>query len=329
MSRVDDDRDAARMAARLAEQRRLDEGKKKDQAQQSNAFKKLMGQQKQAAQTAQADTTARDVLSHLLEQQEAGGDTRTAQERGAQQKHESAFKSRMGTKGMQDKVQRETRKETNQGLQAKVSDQQGSEQATSGRAADQGAATSKSESRQTDAAHGKESLEERKESSDADSSNRAAGAAGGKGGKGALKTDTEGGGQKGGGNKDSKDSNSMGPGFRFNPALMAPVPVKQKKEVAGSERLRKVANELAQKIVENVRVGTNSLGNAEFQIDLRGNVLSGMSVKVSAKNGKISAVFSGSDKDVLKMVEEQGEALGKALESRGLKLEAFRVEART
>ena len=64
-------------------------------------------------------------------------------------------------------------------------------------------------------------------------------------------------------------------------------------------------------------------------ITIFGNVLSGMSVKVSAKNGKITAVFSGSDKDVLKMVEEQGEALGKALEARGLKLEDFRVEART
>lgn len=90
--------------------------------------------------------------------------------------------------------------------------------------------------------------------------------------------------------------------MRFNPALMAPAPIAKQREASGSDRLRKVANELAQKIVERVRVGTNSAGKVEFQVDLRGDVLAGLSVKVSAHNGKISAV-SGSDRDVLKMIE--------------------------
>jgi hypothetical protein len=120
----------------------------------------------------------------------------------------------------------------------------------------------------------------------------------------------------------------MGPGFRFNPALQAPVPVAKTKEASGSERLRKVANELAQKIVEKVRIGTNAAGKTEFQIDLKGDVLAGLSVKVSAKNGKISAVFSGSNKDILKMIEEQGEALKAALGARGLTLEDFKTEDR-
>lgn len=109
---------------------------------------------------------------------------------------------------------------------------------------------------------------------------------------------------------------------------MAPVPVAQAKEASGSERLRKVANELAQKIVERVRLGTNAAGKMEFQIDLKSNVLSGLSVRVSAKNGKISAVFQGSDKDVLKMIEEQGDALKTALGLRGLSLEDFKIEDR-
>jgi hypothetical protein len=109
---------------------------------------------------------------------------------------------------------------------------------------------------------------------------------------------------------------------------MAPVPVAKKNETAGSDRLRRIATEIAQKIVEKVRVGTNALGNAEFQIDLRSNVLSGLSVKVSAKHGRISAVFSGSDRDVLKMLQEQEEALKGALSSRGLTLEQFKVEAK-
>ncbi|MEW5739332.1 MAG: flagellar hook-length control protein FliK, partial [Myxococcota bacterium] len=129
--------------------------------------------------------------------------------------------------------------------------------------------------------------------------------------------------------KDQKDGAGVAPGFRFNPALMAPVPVAKQKEATGSERLRKVANELAQKIVERVRVGTNAAGKVEFQVDLRSDVLAGLSVKVSANNGKISAVFQGSDKDVLKMIEEHEDALKEALKARGLSLEDFKIEART
>ena len=51
-------------------------------------------------------------------------------------------------------------------------------------------------------------------------------------------------------------------------------------------------------------------------------------MKVSAKNGKITAVFSGSDKGVLKMLEEQSESLKTALSARGLTLETLKTEAK-
>ena len=132
-------------------------------------------------------------------------------------------------------------------------------------------------------------------------------------------------------NRDGKDKKEgeLAAGFRYNPALRAPVPVAQPKSTGGSERLRALANEIAQKIVERVRVGTNAAGNSEFQIDLRGDVLGGMSIKVSAKNGKISAVFSGKDREVLKMLEQQREGLKTALSGRGLTLESLKVEARS
>ena len=38
--------------------------------------------------------------------------------------------------------------------------------------------------------------------------------------------------------------------------------------------------------------------------------------------------FSGSDRDVLKMIEEQSEGLKSALQGRGLKLEDLRFEAK-
>jgi hypothetical protein len=148
----------------------------------------------------------------------------------------------------------------------------------------------------------------------------------------AIRAEADAGGGKGsgGGGKDKKEGGTeMGPGFRFNPALMAPVPVAKPKDMAGSERLRAMANEIAQKIVDRVRVGTNAAGNAEFQIDLRSDVLNGLSIKVSARNGKISATFSGSNREVLKMLEEHSEGLRGALGGRGLRLEDVRFEATT
>lgn len=332
MSRVEDDREAARVAARLAEQKRAEEGQRNKKAAENSAFSKLVGKQKEQAQQATKDSSARSAIAQLIEAAEAGSTEASHQlEKGALgQQQESAFKSKLGLKSLEQKVSQNTKSDGEHAQQTKLKDDQGTTTAAQSRTADQSTSAKGTEGRKTDAKVSSDKLEERKESSDAASAGRA-GAASGKGEKGDIKTDTDkGGGQQGGSGKDSKEgAAAANPGFRFNPALMAPVPVAKQKEATGSERLRKVANELAQKIVERVRVGTNAAGRMEFQVDLRGDVLAGLSVKVSAHNGKIKAVFSGSDKDILKMIEEQGEALKNALSARGLSLEEFKTEART
>lgn len=331
MSRVDDDRDAARVAARLAEAKRAEESKKTDKAAADSVFSKLVGKQKEQAQTQAGQTSARDAIAHLLEQTEAAATDHTqSQERvGKQAQGENAFKSKLGSKQLQEKVSQNSRSEGEHTQTSRAADDQGAQATQSGRAADTGAQAGRAEGRKADAKVTSERLEERKESSEASGAGKG-GVGGARGEKGDIKTDSDKGGQGQGGGKDQKDgAGAMGAGFRFNPALMAPVPVAKQKDVGGSERLRKVANEIAQKIVERVRVGTNAAGKVEMQIDLRSDVLSGLSVKVSSHQGKIKAVFSGSDKDVLKAIEEQGEALKEALAKRGLTLEDFKVEART
>lgn len=335
MSRVDDDRDAARVAARLAEAKRTAEGQKSKKAAENNAFSKLVQGQKQETQVKQEGNLARSAIAQMLEAAEAGhADEAKHLEQGAQgTQQESAFKSKLGSKGQEQKVQQNSRSDGKQTEQVKEQGGQELNQTNTSRAADQSGNAKAAQGRSGDAKVSRERLEERKEAGEASSSSSSSGATGGvsaKGEKGDIKTDSDkGGGQQGGG-KDDKGGGAAAanPGFRFNPALMAPMSVAKQKEASGSERLRKVANELAQKIVENVRIGTNAMGKTEFQIDLKGNVLSGMSVKVSAKNGKISAVFSGSDKEVMKMIEEQGEALKAALGARGLTLEDFKTEVR-
>jgi|APLak6261675434_1056106.scaffolds.fasta_scaffold01537_5 hypothetical protein len=331
MSRVEDDRDAARLAAKLAETRRNEEAAKNKKATENNAFSKLVQGQKKEAHVAQESNLARSAIAQLLEAAEAGhADEAKHLEKGAQgTQQESAFKSKLGVKGQEQKVQQNARSDGEHAQNSKLESDQGTAQTQSSRQTDQSSNAKATQGRSSDAKVSREKIDERKEAGESSSASQSAGVASAKGGKGELKTDADKGGQQQGGGKDDKGGAQMAnPGFRFNPALMAPVPVSKTKEASGSERLRKVANEVAQKIVDKVRIGTNAMGKTEFQIDLKNDVLSGLTVKVSAHNGKIKAVFQGSDKDVLKMIEEQGEALKAALGARGLSLEDFKIEAR-
>jgi hypothetical protein len=316
MSRVEDDRQAQKAAERLVQEKRLQESKAQQRTQGETAFSKLFKEQKaqqtqqqaKSPQAQQQQGLGKSVLARLQQ------DAKTEQRGDAQR-----TQSRQTGKSQEERVQ------LSEGRQ---SDSAQTSQAAQGRQNDQGVAQTRAESRLADAKTTDDALNERGDALSKGSDNAAAGAQAGRS-KGSLKADADGGG-KGGDGKDKKDgAPEMGAGFRFNPALMAPVPVAQPKSTATSERLRALANEIAQKIVERARVGTNAAGHAEFQIDLRGDVLSGLSIKLSAKNGKIQAVFSGKDREVLKMLEEQREGLKNALAGRGLTLEDMRVEAKS
>ncbi|HZI14670.1 MAG TPA: flagellar hook-length control protein FliK [Myxococcus sp.] len=310
MSRVDDDRDAARLAERIQQEKKLAEGQAKKRQEGSSAFQKLMQQpQEQARTQPQAQTQqpkgglAKSVLAQALQQGKTFGE-RVQQgpttPNGAPAQGASPSPTPNG---------------------------QAAAQASSGR----GASEARIGSRAADAKEDRRTAETREK--DMSKTESALGQVNSERGA-AIRADADAGGGKGsggGGGKDKKEggSEAAAAGFRFNPALMAPVPVAKPKDMAGSERLRAMANEIAQKIVDRVRVGTNAAGNAEFQIDLRSDVLNGLSIKVSARNGKISATFSGSNREVLKMLEEHSEGLRGALGGRGLRLEDVRFEATT
>jgi hypothetical protein len=334
MSRVEDDRDAALAAARLAEQKRVEADQRTKKTTENAKFARMVGEQKAKGQVAQERSLAKSAIAELLQSVEA--DQAEAARAGQQLEHgehlEKSNRAVRGEASVGEQAHGTARDESARSLGRHAVGDHESAQAGAGHEAENAVSNRGADSRRTDARAGKERLEQRKADSEASAQGRSPVGRGGP--KGELKTDTDGGGGQGqqGGNsgKDpSKDGGGMGGNLRFNPALMAPVPVAQQKAASGSERLRKVANELAQKIVERVRVGTNALGRAEFQIDFRQDVLAGLSVKVSAHNGKISAVFSGSDKEILKLVEQQTEALKSALAGRGLKLEDVKIEART
>ncbi|WIG96135.1 flagellar hook-length control protein FliK [Myxococcus sp. SDU36] len=302
MSRVDDDREAARMAERLLQEKKLAEGQAKKRQEGASAFQRLM-QQSQQPPPSPGSVPAQP-------QQQQGGLARAVLARATQQG--KTFGERVQQEqqpGMKELAQPQAQAQA-QGMAAEA---RGGSRAADSRDARRTDEKRTSDSREKDLGKAESSLGQV-------SSERGA----------AIRANADAGGGKGGGGKDKKEggAEAMAPGFRFNPALMAPVPVAKPKDTAGSERLRALATEIAQKIVDRVRVGTNAAGNAEFQIDLRGDVLSGLSIKVSARNGKISATFSGSNREVLKQLEGASEGLRSALSGRGLRLEDVRFEAK-
>ena len=296
MSRVEDDRQAQKAVERLVQEKRLQESKAKQRQEGESTFSKLVQQQKAAqTQQPQQQSLGKSVLARMQQEGKAG----------------------------------DLRGQLRQTGQSEGQVAGGRQPENAQRKQDQGVTQTRVESRAADAKNTSEALDERGEALDKDSESAAMGVQARREGKGSVKADADGGGKGGGDGKDKKDGAEAAASFRFNPALMAPVPVAKPKPTSGSERLRAIANEIAQKIVERVRVGTNAAGNAEFQIDLRNDVLKGLSIKLSTKNGKIHATFSGSDKEVLKLLEGQRETLKNALAGRGLTLEELRIEAKS
>ncbi|GHG97813.1 hypothetical protein GCM10012319_63050 [Comamonas sp. KCTC 72670] len=293
------------MAERLLQEKKLAEGQAKKRQEGASAFQRLMQQSQQPPPSPGAPPTT--------PQQQQGGLARAVLARATQQG--KTFGERVQQQSQQPGMKELAQPQTQGMAQAQASEARGGTRAADSRDARRTEERKTSDSRDKDLGKAESSLGQV-------NSERGA----------AIRADADAGGGKGsGGGKDKKEggSESIAPGFRFNPALMAPVPVAKPKDTAGSERLRAMASEIAQKIVERVRVGTNAAGNAEFQIDLRGDVLKGLSIKVSARNGKISATFSGSDREVLKQLEGASEGLRSALSGRGLRLEDVRFEAKT
>lgn len=306
MSRVDDDRDAARLAQRLAEQRQKEQ-RRTDQRAADSAFAKLIQGQKQAE--AEKPRPQRSAEGGTRPQPSGAG--KKDQPRQPSAPAPSPFASRLT--------------DSEATSQLKQRSQQGQELEGQGRGADRASGRGKSESRKGDAAVTERTLKER--SSDGETSGVSA-LEGGR--RDATPLRAQGDRGRGGGGKDGESKDGGGPqaGFRFNPALMAPVPVAAPKDTARLEKLRKLADEIAQKIVERARVGTNAAGQAEMQIDLRSTVLSGLSMKISCSGGRIRASFTATDREVIKMLRENEGALRSTLEGKGLRLEEFKVEER-
>lgn len=296
MSRVDDDAQDRRIQERMLLEKQRLEAKNKEKSVADSKFSKLVfktGAEKAKAEEARQDATGRDVIERMK-----GG-----------------FGDKLRARGGEEAGQSGRASDTTDGAQVSAE-----------RAGDQEALGETLAGRHGDSRIGDERLQERKDAHDQDAAAHL-----GARGKDEARADSGGAGGGGGGSQNSgKDDGgaAAAAAFRFNPALMAPVAVAQPRTGMMSDKLRALAQEIAQKIVQNVRVGTNRAGEAEFQIDLKSSVLAGLQIKVSGRRGKITCVFSGKDSEVLKLIKQNADGLKQALQGRGLMLAELKIEER-
>lgn len=141
----------------------------------------------------------------------------------------------------------------------------------------------------------------------------------------AISRDDRGKGQGGdGGSKDSGAGGDKlpGQGAPMTQAQAQQVQTAQKTEGAAGARL---PPDVLQSIVDKVFVGMNKAGLSEFHIQFKDDVLAGSSLKVSAKDGKVSATFTTTNANVKRLIESSEGELARAFGNKGMSLERLEV----
>lgn len=78
-------------------------------------------------------------------------------------------------------------------------------------------------------------------------------------------------------------------------------------------------------IVQDVRLGINAMGLAEFQFDLKSDTLDGLKLKISTKDGQVHASFIAENVHVKDALDQTTQELVKALQARGLEVANINV----
>ena len=287
MSRVDENREAQR----LADQRRMEQQQKEKSKGDGTEFSRLVsGRQENTARTGQKA------------QAEAG---KQAAEQG---NASTALLARQGIQANRF---------------ASTLQQKGNESVSEGRAQVKGRDDESPDPRRAaghrdaDAAEGKRVQQQGDKLAAISRDDRQPGG-GGSGGGGDLGGGKDGG--KDGGTKDGQLATPAQPVGQAQ-AAQAAAPAQQAQAAAAP----RIPAEVINQIVERVLVGVNKQGLSEFHIELKGNLLAGSSIHITAKDGRISARFDTPDANVRRLVKASEGELARAFERKGLKLERLEV----
>lgn len=113
------------------------------------------------------------------------------------------------------------------------------------------------------------------------------------------------------------------------PAFQVPMQVDRMPmmpQVAAVEKAAPVVPpQMMEQIVQDVRLGINAQGLAEFQFDLKSDVLEGLKLKISTKDGQVSATFIAENIHVKEAIDQGAQELIQALQDRGLEVANLQV----
>ncbi|MBT6177655.1 MAG: hypothetical protein HOI23_10450 [Deltaproteobacteria bacterium] len=89
-----------------------------------------------------------------------------------------------------------------------------------------------------------------------------------------------------------------------------------------------IPQNILQEIVNRVFVGASTEGLTQFHVEFKEEVLGGLRLEISAKDGKISAKFITSDKNIGRLLKASEGQLSRAFGHKGMSLERLDVETR-
>ena len=90
----------------------------------------------------------------------------------------------------------------------------------------------------------------------------------------------------------------------------------------------KIPENILQEIVNRVFVGASTEGLTQFHVEFKEEILGGLRLEISAKDGKISAKFITSDKNIGRLLKASEGQLSRAFGHKGMSLERLDVETR-
>lgn len=128
----------------------------------------------------------------------------------------------------------------------------------------------------------------------------------------------------GGGKKRGQQGDSRGDGANIAAAQTGGPQAAA--EAGGAREVNQIPDEILKALAEEVHVGVNAEGLAEFRVELKEGVLQGGSMKVTADDrGRIHLKFEGIDGNTKNLVKASEGELFNRLKSKGLRLESLSV----
>jgi hypothetical protein len=148
----------------------------------------------------------------------------------------------------------------------------------------------------------------------------------GKGQGGKSDGDGDGDGRQGSGSgQDKRDGQGQGQGQGAQvAALLGDAPASEVN--TGSQP--QIPQNILQEIVNRVFVGASTEGLTQFHVEFKEDILGGLRLEISAKDGKISAKFITSDKNIGRLLKASEGQLSRAFGHKGMSLERLDVETR-